>query len=148
MGFDKAGLLRQAGYEEGDRISQTIDLVSNSSSTSSTSFSALSSSDNQAITNLDVYPQDATLAARVLIESGGSMGSDADYRGRIEPEGGDPNETTPTVTIASGNTFQGAASPFTTVSTRQLSKLKLDIRSDGGNTVSVFDAAIQLVVTL
>jgi len=148
MGFDRQDLLRGSGLSEGNRLTDTIRLhTQGSESTSSGSFTALSASRGRALTDLGNVAEDATVELRLLISTGVTMAADGDYRLELTNDQG-TDFLTPTLTVQAGDTFTQAASDTVELAGSGLSDILFEFRSDGTNTITVFQIAAQLEVVL
>jgi len=148
MGFDTQDLLRQSGYSEGDRLVVLKADVNKQRSTTSGSFTSLTAPTNKVLTDLSHIPDDATLTAQLTVQSGTTMDADGDYRAAVADQTSSARVTTPSVTISSGNTFGIAQSDRVTVDLRSVVNLVFEFRSDGTNTVSIFEGSLLLQVEL
>jgi len=148
MGFDTQDLSRQAGYSEGDRVTELVAQINAQASTTSGSFTTLSDTNNKTLVDLSHIPDEATLTAQLTVQAGNTMDTDGDYRGFINAIGPDPDANTPVVTIPSGDTFSIETSGRVEVDTRGIVVLGFEFRADGTNTVSIFDGSLELQVEL
>lgn len=125
----------------------SVEFQSTPKSTTGTpgSFDIPDSSEFSALNDFsEALNQSTTLEAKLIVQTGGTMETDADFRGTISTD----NDffATPTVTLS--NTFSTGSSGFVEVTDGGVSNLTTQWRGDGTNTISITKATMQFYVTL
>jgi len=148
MGFDTQDLLRQAGYTDDSRLVDTVRILTKEIATTASTFQDTGRETNQVNLSLAPYPDDATVELRAVGVTGGTVDADMDIRVFVQDAANNRVTETTIKTISQGDNFTQFQIDPVEVSERGIVKIEPEVRSDGTNTVQLFQMIIQIEVPL
>jgi len=134
--------LKAAGYEQGDRVQVGASTFGRNSSFSTTSGSWAVAADTSGKVFYDTskFPSSVTLEGRGVIHTGSTMDTTGDFRIEFA------SENTPAV--SESNSYTTITTGAVEITDRSAITANLAARSDGTNTISVYNASLIFEVVL